>query len=487
MRCNPPISPWSEMFRKTSVFVCWGVSMASLYLTGCTPEPESKGLVTADNQATAENADQGEVRSEPAPPDRLLGPGSKAVAPPASQPTGEEAPLTGGSVDKQSSTDPVTQEPSNGTTTLLVKPAVPVDFSRPEEAWPLFRGDPLATGVARSSLPPPSELQVLWKHKINKAEFQSTACIVLIEGRPVVVVGDMDGLIVALDLMTGEVVWSHKIKFGFVCSVAFHENRFYVGNIDGRFLCLDTHGKLLWEFQAGMEIDGSATFYGEWVLFTSQDSKLYALNAVTGEKAWEIEAGDQLRCAPTVIDGLAFLAGCDAVLHTIKLSDQSEEAGVDINSPTGCTPAAVGDLIFFGTEQAGMLAVNWRKKEKIWDFTDDGNVVTVHGNAAVTDELVIFGDTTRQVHALDPRSGERKWATALRSGVESSPVIVGNLIYVAGMDGRLYALEMTTGEIVWQKEFQGKFKASPAVAFSRLVIASDDGVIYCLGSAATPN
>jgi outer membrane protein assembly factor BamB len=230
-----------------------------------------------------------------------------------------------------------------------------------------------------------------------------------------------------------------------------------------------------------MEIDGSATFYGDWVLFTSQDSHLYVLNRQTGEEVWKIAAGDQLQCAAVVVEGHAFLAGCDGLLHTVILDEQRDDGGVELNSPTGSTPAVEGDRLYFGTQQAGFLCVDWRKKEIVWRFTDNDGLGTVSGNACIIDDRVIFADDTRRVHALRKADGEVLWQTPLRTGVFASPLVVGQLVFIGDKAGRLYALDRGTGTIVWEREFQGGFQASPAVGFGRLVIASDEGVIYCLG------
>ncbi len=368
------------------------------------------------------------------------------------------------------------------TTQILVSPLPKIANHDSSRGWPSFRGNALANGVATSDLPEPSKLEVLWKHKVPKGEFQSTACLVPLKGRAAAVVGDMDGLILAIDLENGDLLWSFKIKFGYACSIAFFEDHFYVGNIDGKFLCLNSEGKLQWEFSAGSEIDGSATFFEDQVLFTSQDAKLYSLRRSNGELAWAVEAGDQLRCAPVIVDGQVFLAGCDAALRGIQLTDQTTSMEVPIDSPTGCTPAILGDLIYFGTEQAGFKAVDIRKKELAWSFDDQGRSLAFRGNSAAFDNLVIVGDNARNVWALHPETGEVKWNTPLRAIVETSPVIVGDFVYVASGDGRLSALKVQSGEVVWEKEFSGQFKSSPAVGFGRLVIASDEGTIYCLGA-----
>ena len=63
--------------------------------------------------------------------------------------------------------------------------------------WPVFRGDALATGQARSELP--AEPDVVWKHKVAKGSFSATATITA----DTVFVGDLNKTFWALDLATG--------------------------------------------------------------------------------------------------------------------------------------------------------------------------------------------------------------------------------------------------------------------------------------------
>src|SRR4026207_2069445 len=92
---------------------------------------------------------------------------------------------------------------------LTLLPPVPLATSgvQPiggEADWPLFRGDPLQTGVARTTLP--DKLEVRWKVNLKKG-IESTAAIV----KGVVYVGCFDDHLHAYDLKTGELKWKTKL------------------------------------------------------------------------------------------------------------------------------------------------------------------------------------------------------------------------------------------------------------------------------------
>ena len=117
----------------------------------------------------------------------------------------------------------------------------------------------------------------------------------------------------------------------------------YIGDSDGMFYCLDARsGKKKWKFQTDAEINSSANFYKNCVLFGSQDAKLYCLKADSGEVVWKYESHDQIRCFPTVVGDRAFVAGCDGNLHVVDLEKGTSAGQIAIESPTGCTPAVLG-------------------------------------------------------------------------------------------------------------------------------------------------
>src|SRR5205809_7150583 len=78
-----------------------------------------------------------------------------------------------------------------------VQPAADAD-------WPLFRGDPLQTGVAKSTLP--DKLEIRWKVDLKKG-IESTAAIV----KDTVYVGCYDEHLHAYDLATGKLRWKTKL------------------------------------------------------------------------------------------------------------------------------------------------------------------------------------------------------------------------------------------------------------------------------------
>ena len=356
------------------------------------------------------------------------------------------------------------------------------------DAWPLFRGDQAADGLARCELPAVPEL--LWTFSIEDGGFEATAAI----AKGLVYVGSTDGSLYAVRLEDGQKAWAFSTEQGFATAPAVYDGRVYIGDDDGRFRCLDAEtGKPVWHFDADAGINSAANFHQGNVLFGSQDSILYCLDARTGKLVWKYKSDDQIRCSPSVIGNRAFVAGCDGRLHVVDLKTGRETISVPLGSPTGCTPALspatetadgkpVSSMAYVGTEGGTFFAIDWRAGKVFWRYENPKRTLPYRSSAAVTSEAVLVGSRDKSLHAIARKTGKPLWTFPTRGRVDSSPVVVGERVFVGSSDGRLYALGLQSGKLSWKYAAGGSITASPAVAAGRLVIGSDDGDLFCFGS-----
>jgi outer membrane protein assembly factor BamB len=255
-----------------------------------------------------------------------------------------------------------------------------------------------------------------------------------------------------------------------------------VGDTEGKFHALEAaSGKELWSFTTGSEISGGANFFRDQILVGSQDGSLYCLDSA-GKEVWKYTIDNMIQCAPTVVESRAFLAGCDGQLHVIDLETGKAASTVAISDPTGCTPVADGDLVYFGTQGAKVLAVNWKAGKIEWTYQHPERKAPYQSSAALSQGVLVLGGRDRIVHGISAADGKGLWQFSTKGRIDSSPVVVGDLAYVGGGDGRVYGLDLKTGEKVWEYEAGGAFAASPAVAAGRMVIANDSGLVLCFGT-----
>ena len=355
-----------------------------------------------------------------------------------------------------------------------------------QDNWPSFRHDIRQTGVASSDLP--EKLELLWKFKAGEM-VTSTAAIV--DGQ--VFVASLKGEVTCLDLKSGQPVWVYHSKKaaapddflpGFKASPLVTETSVFLGDEDGVFHAIDRKtGKRQWVFQSNAEIISSATPYDDQVLFGSYDSNLYCLKASSGEQVWQFTTEDRVNCSPAISGHFTFVAGCDAHLRVIDILTGKQQTDIPLGTYLIASPAVAGDLLYVGTFESEVVALNWKKAERVWTQKDPKREFPYHSSAAITDQVVVVGGQDKRVHCLRRQDGQELWTFTTRGKVNSSPVIVGDRVFVGSNDGNLYGLRLKDGTEFWRHTDGRPFSASPAVGNGCLVIGSEssEGFVYCFG------
>lgn len=129
-------------------------------------------------------------------------------------------------------------------------------------------------------------------------------------------------------------------------------------------------------------------------------------------------------------------------------------------------PLQVDDVVYVGTSDNHMLALNAADGTEIWDY-ETGHAIWAQ--PAHRDGTLYVTSMDRSVYALDAATGELVWQTILGGALPSRPVLGDELLYVSSFDGNVHALDIATGDVVWSAPANDWVWGSPAWA---------DGVVY---------
>ena len=146
-------------------------------------------------------------------------------------------------------------------------------------------------------------------------------------------------------------------------------------------------------------------------------------------------------------------------------------------------PAAWGQKIncptqFNWSEFHTVDMARWNPCEKVLNVNNVGNLqllwsytagYTVVSSPAVVNGVVFIGSTDGNVYALNAGTGALLWSYTTAYYVVSSPALANGVVYIGSHDGNLYALKASTGTLLWSYRTEGHIDAAPAVA---------NGVVY---------
>jgi outer membrane protein assembly factor BamB len=357
---------------------------------------------------------------------------------------------------------------------------LPTAFAQTADEWPRFRGNYNNTGVSPSQ--PPDSLKLLWTYDAGDV-IESSAAI----AAGVVYVGTGKSELIAVDLQSGKLKWSYKTPEAIgESSPAVGGGMVFVGDLSGVFHAVNVStGKNVWSYKTDAEIKSSPVVLsdrgGDRVLIGSYDGNLYCFNARDGKTLWKFKTENYVHCTPAVVDGVAYIAGCDEIFRGIRISDGREVMQIPAGGYTAASPTMVGQFTYFGNFSNEVVGLSLKTRRRAWVYMHPQRQFPFYSSAAFADGRIVLGGRDKLVHCLNAATGRAAWTFTTRARVESSPAIAGGRVYIGSNDGRFYVLDLAKGTKLWEFNAGGAISASPAIAGGRIVIGDQNGKLYCFG------
>ncbi|MDI6740811.1 MAG: PQQ-binding-like beta-propeller repeat protein, partial [Candidatus Edwardsbacteria bacterium] len=168
--------------------------------------------------------------------------------------------------------------------------------------------------------------------------------------------------------------------------------------------------------------------------------------------AWAVPyaTGAAITASPVVSDGRVYVGTYGGVLHCINALTGNGEWQFETDGPITCTPTCAAGVVYF-TSWDGFIYAVWTS-----GFNAQG----------------------------DPLAGQMRWRT-FHSGIGgSSPLVVGDTIYVGvgSPSFEIRSFNVATGAQVDSALTRQPVNSSPTILGSTIVIPSNDGIIWSYSS-----
>jgi outer membrane protein assembly factor BamB len=265
----------------------------------------------------------------------------------------------------------------------------------------------------------------------------------------------------AIDVVTGEILWSNDTGPGYVGPTVDGET-VYIGS--------DHHG--------------------------SQPSNeyLYAFNRFTGQRLWKVPIYGGI--AETIQVDSQHLYFCSSTVNATFYSVNKTDGGIAWTYPTSFENCANKPMLkdgaiygaFFNDETTGrMYKVNATTGSLIWSKDLSGgpwdNSITADGFGRLY--LAIMGDTT--MNAYRESDGGLLWSRSLHAYSLSFNAFHNDRVFIADNEGWVYCFEAPTGTLQWETKVGGVCDiSSPTLSNGLLFIGTrdqTDGALLALSEA----
>jgi outer membrane protein assembly factor BamB len=187
------------------------------------------------------------------------------------------------------------------------------------------------------------------------------------------------------------------------------------------------------------------------------DGKVYALDAITGDKLWEYATGDKIWSTPvyqgktiysfstntTVIRNRVFIGSYDKKFYALNADDGTKQWEFSTESAIIATPLLFNDTLYIGCMDRNLYAVRAADGVPKWKFTGEN---WFWAKPAVWNGMVYAGCLDDKVYVLNADTGGYIATLDLGSPVASSPVVMGNLVIFATRKGVIYSIDSVSNQ-----------------------------------------
>ena len=224
----------------------------------------------------------------------------------------------------------------------------------------------------------------------------------------------------------------------------------YVATGKGQILSLALRpdgqvGQVNWVYTTTRPIWSTPVVSGSVVYVTSQDHRLYALDAQTGSEIWTFAADAALAGTPTVYRDTVYAGSLAQKLYAVDAATGTARWEFPTQGWLWDGPVVYGDILYLGDLGGNLYALGLNGNE-LWRLPSGAE--------------------------LTPDDPENK--NLLEGMIRAQPLVTADRIYLATGAGKLYALDRATRSHVWTfTALQGgeQFLTTPALISETLLIA----------------
>ncbi|MCW3467890.1 outer membrane protein assembly factor BamB family protein [Chitinophaga nivalis] len=366
------------------------------------------------------------------------------------------------------------------------------------QVWPEVLQDALRQGTVANATATAPSLQLAWSANIGGNIWKSSP--VCAEGKVfVATIDDEENThcgIMALDAATGKRLWQVPTHNSVKHSMSYHNGVLLATDAEGITYALEAAtGKIKWQHagpQHSLPAYNSGGVARDGIYYTGAGNYLEALTVASGQVKWtnrDWRGGEGTPAAMSLKDGLLVtssnwnhLFAHDAA--TGKVLWKREDGGIRFRS---------GTAAFYGNR----LYVHGINKLHIIDPANGQTVdsIPVEGELktmtapVVTAQHIIIATASHGMMAFDKQTKQLQWRfvpqealfyTAPYTGpssatIESTPLVVGNKIYVGASDGYVYVIDGATGKALSRFNVGAPVFAEMAICNGLLYVADFSG------------
>ena len=200
---------------------------------------------------------------------------------------------------------------------------------------------------------------------------------------------------------------------------------------------------------------------------------------ITNLTLWTYTTGGDVN-DPAVVNGVVYIGSYDDKIYALNAKNGALIWSFTTGGYIDTSPTLANDVVYVNSGDNKTYALNAKNGAFIWSYATKSRI---DSSPTVADGRVFTCSSDRHVYSLNATNGAVLWNYTLSGGVMlSSPAISDDRLFI-GTYGGVYALNSTNGSLLWHFTVHGGFDSSPAIAYGLVLVGSSNGNVYALNAS----
>lgn len=202
--------------------------------------------------------------------------------------------------------------------------------------------------------------------------------------------------------------------------------------------------------------------------------------------AWEYDASAGFGASSAAASGgFLFVANLHGEVHALEAENGEGRGSKDFGSAISGTPAVAGDTLYIALahDEQSLLAYNVHSASVLWR----ARLGDIESSPLLVGDRLYITSLRGTLFCLDRHTGAVLWHFRIPERlvplIHSSPASDGTLIVFGCDNGSLYATSASDGRLIWSAKTRGAVLASPSITDNAVFVGSQDSSFYAFEAA----
>jgi outer membrane protein assembly factor BamB len=228
--------------------------------------------------------------------------------------------------------------------------------------------------------------------------------------------------------------------------------------------------------------DSGSDEQADWPMFRGQQRLLGIAKGNLPDKLdfiWKFKTEGQIKSSPVIVDGVVFIGSSDKNIYAIDVNKGQKIWSYQTDDIVEATPCVIEGAVYVGSSGGFLYDIDAKNGTLNWKYVTDGQILGAANWTLSPDGRTIWilvGSYDNKLHCVDSTNGRVVWSYETDNYINGSPAVEGNIAVFGGCDALIHVVSLIDGKDIKTIDSGSYIAASAAILDGQVYVGNYDNV-----------